>query len=156
MLPVPIITKEVQMRVGLIGVGNMGRALADRLVDEGHSLALWNRTPEKAAGILGTVQCQTPAEVVEKSEVIISILANDTAIDAVYGGGSGICAGSLAGKVVVEMCTTAPETTTKLERDVTARGGLFLECPVGGTIGPARDGQLLGLAGGSPAAFDAA
>lgn len=144
------------MHVGLIGVGKMGRAIADRLVDQGHTVALWNRTPQKARGILGTVACETPAAVVGTSHVILSILANDAAIDTVYGGAGGLCSVSLAGKVIVEMCTTSPDKTMALEDMVTARGGLFLECPVGGTIGPAREGQLLGLAGGSTAAFRAA
>ncbi len=144
------------MRAGVIGIGNMGRALTERLVEQGHEVAIWNRTPEKAQGIAGTELCATPAEVVGKSDVILSILANDAAIGAVYGGDTGLCSADLAGKVLVEMCTTSPEMTRDLEARVTESGGLFLECPVGGTIGPARDGQLLGLAGGTDAAFAAA
>ena len=143
------------MHVGLVGVGNMGRAIADRLVDEGHKVYLWNRTAEKAAGILGTVQCDSPAAVVARADVIISILANDAAIDAVYHTAQGLCSTSLDGKLIIEMCTTAPQTSVRLEKDVTDRGGQFLECPVGGTIAPARAGQLLGLAGGTDAAFRA-
>lgn len=144
------------MRVGLIGVGNMGRAIAEQLVEQGHSPLIWNRTASKAQGIAGTEVADSPAAVAAGTDVIISILANDTAIDVAYRGDAGLCAADLTGKVVVEMCTTAPQTTQTLEAEVTARGGLFLECPVGGTIGPARAGQLLGLAGGSDAAFTAA
>ncbi|MDA9865455.1 NAD(P)-dependent oxidoreductase [bacterium] len=144
------------MRAGVIGIGNMGRGIAARLIDQGHEVAIWNRTPEKAQGIAGTDLCATPAEVVAKADVILSILANDAAIDAVYGGDTGLCSATLAGKVLVEMCTTSPETTRDLEVRVTDGGGLFLECPVGGTIGPAREGKLLGLAGGTDAAFVAA
>lgn len=143
------------MHVGLVGVGNMGRAIADRLVDEGHKVYLWNRTAEKAAGILGTVQCDSPAAVVARADVIISILANNAAIDAVYHADQGLCSTSLDGKLIIEMCTTTPQTSVRLEKDVTDRGGQFLECPVGGTIAPARAGQLLGLAGGTDAAFRA-
>ena len=144
------------MRIGVIGVGRMGRAVAERLAERGHALALWNRSPEKARGIAGAEVLASPADVVAKADVVLSVLANDAAIEAVYFGEGGLCAADLSGSVVVEMCTTLPERTQALERAVTERGGLFLECPMGGTIGPARDGQLLGLAGGSAAAFDAA
>ena len=144
------------MRAGVIGIGNMGRGIAERLVEQGHEVAIWNRTPEKAQGMTGTELCSTPAEVVGKSDVILSILANDAAIGAVYGGDTGLCSADLAGKVLVEMCTTSPDMTRDLEARVTKSGGLFLECPVGGTIGPARDGKLLGMAGGTGAAFAAA
>lgn len=143
------------MQVGLVGVGNMGRAIADRLVNEGHKVFLWNRTAEKAAGILGTVQCESPAAVVARADVIISILANDAAMNVVYHADHGLCSSSLDGKLIIEMCTTGPATSVQLEADVTRRGGQFLECPVGGTIAPARAGQLLGLAGGTDAAFKA-
>jgi len=144
------------MKVGVIGIGNMGRAIADRLVEQGHEVSVWNRTTEKAAEVQGAKVQDNPAAVVEQSAVIISILANDAAIDAVFFADDGICSGNLAGKVVVEMCTTSPEQTKLLETSVAAKDGLFLECPVGGTIGPARAGQLLGLAGGTEQAFDAA
>jgi 3-hydroxyisobutyrate dehydrogenase len=145
------------MRIGVLGVGNMGRAVVDRLVEQGQAPVLvWNRTAEKAAGIAGTEQVATPSALAEGADVVLSMLANDAAIEAAYFGPGGLCSGSLAGTVVVEMCTTSPERTQALEAAVTAKGGLFLECPVGGTIGPARAGTLLGLAGGSEAAFAAA
>lgn len=144
------------MRIGLIGVGNMGRAIAERLLDCGYDLAVWNRTRAKAEAVDGATVCDTPASVAAASEVVISILANDAAIETAYGGDGGLCSGSLAGRTIVEMCTTSAETARALDRRVAAAGGQFLECPVGGTIGPARAGQLLGLAGGSAAAYAAA
>lgn len=144
------------MIIGLVGVGNMGRAIAERLVERGHELLLWNRTAAKAEGIEGAKPCKTPAEVGAGADVVLSILTNDEAIAAVYSGPGGLCSTDLSGTTVVEMCTTSPERTIALEAEVKRCGGLFLECPVGGTIGPARAGQLLGLAGGSDEAFAAA
>lgn len=134
----------------------MGRPIAEHLSEVGETLLLWNRTPDKAQGIANSAVAPTPRAVAEGSEVILSILANDAAVDAVYHGANGLLNGNLTGKVIVEMCTTSPETVKALERDVTARGGLFLECPVSGNVVPARSGQLMGLAGGTTAAFDAA
>lgn len=144
------------MTTAVIGLGNMGRAIAERLADEGETLAVWNRTPGKAAGIAGATEMATPLAAAQAATVTISVLANDAAIEAAYFGPGGICTGDLSGRTIVELCTTSPETAERLEREVAAKGGQFLECPVGGTIGPARDGALLGLAGGSDAAFAAA
>ncbi|MDE0113601.1 MAG: NAD(P)-dependent oxidoreductase [Albidovulum sp.] len=142
--------------IGLIGLGNMGRAIAERLIDDGAELVVWNRSPEKIVDLEGVRVAKSPSEVAVSSRVTLSVLANDAAIKDVYFGGGGILSENLAGRVVVEMCTTSPERTESLEAEVERRGGQFLECPVGGTIGPARQGRLLGLAGGKPAAFEAA
>ena len=144
------------MRIGILGVGNMGAAVAERLVELGHRPLLWNRTAARAEAVAGAEVAATPADVAAGSDVVLSLLANDDAIAAAYFGPGGLCSGTLAGTCIVEMCTTSPERTRTLEARVTEAGGLFLECPVGGTIGPARNGQLLGLAGGSDAAFAAA
>ncbi len=142
--------------IGIIGLGNMGRAIAERLIEEGQALCVWNRSPGKAAGLENTQLAATPADLAADCRVILSVLANDAAIAAVYEGEGGLLSADLAGRVVVEMCTTSPEQSAALAARVEARGGLFLECPVGGTIGPARAGKLLGLAGGRAEAFAAA
>jgi 3-hydroxyisobutyrate dehydrogenase len=144
------------MKIGIVGIGNMGRCIAERLAEEGETLILWNRSPEKAQGIDRATVAATPKELARQADVIICVLANDTAINAAYYGADGLLAQDLTGKVVIELCTTSPETVMALEKDVVAKGGLFLECPVGGNVVPARSGQLMGLAGGSDAAFAAA
>jgi 3-hydroxyisobutyrate dehydrogenase len=77
------------------------------------------------------------------------MLLNADAIDAVYRGPNGILSADLSGKTVIDMSTVMPETEEGLARDIAGRGGRFVECPVGGTVGPAREGKLIGLAGGS-------
>jgi len=141
--------------IGVIGLGNMGYAVAKRLLAEGESLTVWNRTNSKADGLDGVTVAATPAEVVAASDVIISILANDSATQSVYFDENGILSTTLKDKVIVEMCTTAPSRAAELEQAVVGKQGLFLECPVGGTIGPALEGKLLGLAGGTNEAFAA-
>lgn len=143
------------MTIGIVGLGNMGRAMAERLEEQGQDLAVWNRTSGRAEGLAARV-CDSPRAVVDNAGIILSMLADDAAIEAVYSGDQGLCTGPLKGRVIVEMSTTSPETAEALERRVSEQGGLFLECPVGGTVGPARQGQLLALAGGSPDAFEKA
>lgn len=144
------------MKIGVLGIGNMGRAMAERLIAVGEAPLLWNRTRDKAEAVVGASVADTPAAVAQDSDVVISALGNDAAIETAYFGPNGLQSAPLGGTVVVETCTTSPETARRLDVEVTGAGGLFLECPVGGTIGPAREGALLGLAGGSDAAFAAA
>lgn len=139
--------------IGILGLGNMGHAIAQRLSKQGETLTVWNRTAGKADGLNNTTVAATPVEVVQSSDIILSVLANDAATQSVYFGKDGIIDSSLSGKVVVEMCTMAPGRSKQLEAAVVEKDGLYLECPVGGTIGPALEGKLLGLAGGSEAAF---
>lgn len=144
------------MTIGIIGIGNMGRPIAEHLSDSGETLALWNRTPAKAEGIHNSFVMDSPRAVAEACDVILSVLADDRAIDAAYRGPGGLLTADLTGKVIVELCTTSPETVVTLEQEVEAKGGLFLECPVSGNVVPARSGQLMGLVGGKQAALDQA
>lgn len=143
------------MKVGIAGLGNMGRAIAERLEEEGVSLVVWNRSPGKAEGLAAKV-ADTPADLARDADIVLSVLANDAATDQVYFGPDGFLAGDLAGTLIVEFCTQSPERSQALAQAVTEAGGAYLECPVGGTVAPARAGKLLGLAGGSAGDFERA
>ena len=84
------------------------------------------------------------------------MLIDDAALAEVYQGAEGLLGAALAGKSIVEMSTVRPDTVVVLAKKVRDAGGAFLECPVGGTIAPARSGKLLGMAGGDPADFERA
>jgi 3-hydroxyisobutyrate dehydrogenase len=144
------------MTIGIVGIGNMGRPIAEHLSEVGETLVIWNRTASKAQGIAGSTVVETPRKVADSAKIILSILADDRALEAAYHSPGGILEANLSGKTVIEFCTTSPETVIELEQAVEARGGLFLECPVSGNVVPARSGQLMGLAGGKQAAFDSA
>jgi 3-hydroxyisobutyrate dehydrogenase len=137
-------------RIGIAGLGRMGSAMAERLMERGHALTVWNRTPEKAGPLVerGAAAAASPAALAGASEVILTILSDAAAIEGVYGGPEGVLSTDLTGRTVLEMSTVRPETQMALAGRVRARGGAHLECPVGGTTGPARQGRLLGVAGG--------
>lgn len=138
------------MRIGVAGLGRMGSAIARRLMDCGHALTVWNRTPGRAAPLVaaGAREAATPAELAAEVEAVLTILTDASAIAAVYDGPEGLLAGARPGTLFVEMSTVRPETEIALAARVAAAGGVFVECPVGGTVGPASQGKLLGLAGG--------
>lgn len=143
------------MRVGVAGLGRMGSAIAARLMDVGHEVTVWNRTPAKLEPLAaaGAKVAATPAELAGKVEAIVTILTNRDAIAAVYDHAAGLLSGDVKGKLVIEMSTVQPETEIALAEKVRAKGATFVECPVGGTVGPAREGKLLGVAGGTAEDF---
>ena len=143
------------MNVGLVGLGRMGAAMGERLIDVGHHLTVWNRSASKAAGVTarGAQLAASPAGVVAASEITLTILTDAKAIEAVYDGTGGLLSGEIGRKLFVDMSTVAPETTRALATRVRAKGAAFVECPVGGTVGPAREGKLLGMAGGNAEDF---
>jgi 3-hydroxyisobutyrate dehydrogenase len=140
------------MQIGVAGLGKMGAAMAQRLIEVGHAVTVWNRSADKAKPLVeaGAVAAATPAELAERSEVVVSVLTDAAAIDAVYLGSSGLLAGNVRGKLFIEMSTVQPQTEVALMAKVRAHDAAFVECPVGGSTGPARQGKLIGLMGAEP------
>jgi 3-hydroxyisobutyrate dehydrogenase len=143
------------MRIGVAGLGRMGSAIAARLIDVGHQVTVWNRSADKVKPLVaaGAKQAATPAALAGPVDAVITILTDREAIAAVYEGPTGLLAAEVNGKLFIEMSTVQPETEIALDEKVQAKGAAFVECPVGGTVGPAREGKLLGVAGAMPADF---
>jgi 3-hydroxyisobutyrate dehydrogenase len=141
------------MKVAVAGIGAMGAAVAARLIEMGHEVAVWNRTPQKARPLAdaGAKVAASPAELAAACEAVITLLTDGAAIDAVYSGPNGLLSGNVKGKLFIEMSTVAPKVETDLAPKVRAKGAALVECPVGGSTTPARTGKLLGLMGAEPA-----
>jgi len=141
------------MKIGIAGTGRMGTAIGMRLMELGHTLAVWNRTAEKTKGLeaAGANAMASPAAISADSDAVITILSDVAAIDTVYNGRQGLLTGNVRDKLFIEMSTVRPEVETALEARVKQKGATLVECPVGGTTGPARDGKLFGFAGGTEA-----
>lgn len=141
------------MKIGVAGIGRMGAAISERLLKHGHQVTVWNRTASKAEALTvhGARVAATPAELAQSADIILSILTDATAIGAAYEGPEGLLSGRVAGKLFVEMSTVRPDTQRALQNRIKARNAAMIDCPVGGTTGPARDGKLLGFVGGEAA-----
>jgi len=139
------------MKMGVAGIGKMGAAIAARLIEIGHEVTVWNRTADKAKSVAGATVAATPAALAQKAEAVITMLTDATALDAVYNGRSGLLDGDVAGKLFIDMSTVLPATEVTLASAVRAKGAAFVESPVGGSTGPARQGKLIGLVGAEPA-----
>lgn len=146
------------MRIGVAGLGRMGSAIAQRLIEVGHEVSVWNRSIEKARPLadLGADIASSQKDLAQRVDTIITVLTDADAIARVFGGEDGLLAGPVDGKLFIEMSTVQPATEQALAERVLARGAALLECPVGGTVGPALSGKLLGFAGGNQADFDRA
>jgi len=134
------------MKIGVAGMGKMGAAIAARLASVGHDVAVWNRTPEKARAT-GLKMEQTPAELAAASDAVVSIVADAAAVNSVYAQ----MLPAMRGRLFIEMSTVRPEVSKALADKVRSAGGALVECPVGGTTGPAKEGKLFGFVGGEAA-----
>jgi 3-hydroxyisobutyrate dehydrogenase len=143
------------MNIGVAGLGRMGSAIAARLMNVGHKVTVWNRTPEKIKplAVAGAAIAADPAELAAGVETIITVLMDSASLAAVYEGPRGLLTSAVTDKLFIDISTVEPETVIAIAKNVHARGGMFIDCPVGGTVGPAREGKLLGMAGGPEADF---
>lgn len=131
----------------------MGSSIAQRLMSVGHEVGVWNRNSAKTKSLTdaGAKLFANPADLVDGCEATIIMLLNDAATEAVYRAPDGILKAKLAGKLVIDMSTIRPDTMRANGSAVLQQGAAFVECPVGGSTAPAREGKLLGLVGGSKA-----
>src|SRR6202021_325980 len=139
------------MKVGVCGTGRMGAAIAQRLIAVGHEVGVWNRDTTKTEPLVGAgaKAFASPAALVEGCDAVVVMLLNDAATEAVYRGTNGLLTAKLAGKLVIDMSTIRPDTMTSVGDAVTKLGAGFVECPVGGSTGPAKEGKLFGFVGGT-------
>jgi 3-hydroxyisobutyrate dehydrogenase len=146
------------MHVGIAGIGRMGSNIGQRLMECGEKLSVWNRSPDKTKPLaeLGAGVTQTPADLAATADVVITILTNADAIDAVYNGPNGLLSGNVKGKLFIEMSTVPPEAQVALAAKVRVKGAGYVECPVSGSVIPARTGKLMGLMGADAADADRA
>lgn len=133
----------------------MGGGMAERLLDAKHEVYGWNRTRSKAErfGEKGMRVCDSPREVAEKSELVITMVTDNAALTAVLEGDRGLLAGLGSGKIYAEMSTTAPLMVRKLAERVAQTGATLLDAPVLGSILTLKQGNLLVMVGGDPAAY---
>jgi 3-hydroxyisobutyrate dehydrogenase len=143
--------------VAFLGLGVMGGGMAGRLIDQGFSVTVWNRTHERATAWLGargpaagpTRVATSPRRAVEGADVVVSMVADDAASRAVWLGPEGVLAGARPGAVFIESSTVSPAWIEELAVRSTEAGHSLLDAPVTGSRTQAEAGQLLFLVGGA-------
>jgi 3-hydroxyisobutyrate dehydrogenase-like beta-hydroxyacid dehydrogenase len=136
---------------GFVGLGAMGSRMASRLPDAGHELTVWNRTAEKATPLAeaGAAVAATPAEAVRAAEVVVIMVSDPEALEAVTEGSEGVLSGLSEGATVIQMSTVGPPAVERLAQLLPA--GSLLDAPVLGSISEAEEGTLNIFAGGPEA-----
>jgi 3-hydroxyisobutyrate dehydrogenase-like beta-hydroxyacid dehydrogenase len=137
--------------VGFIGLGAMGSRMARRLVDAGHQLTVWNRTAERAEPLAGAgaAVAATPAEAARTAEVVVIMVRDPDALEAVTERSEGVVSGLSEGATVIQMSTVGPPAVERLAQLLPA--GSLLDAPVLGSISEAEGGTLNIFAGGPEA-----
>lgn len=144
------------MKIGFIGTGVMGNAIAQNLLKAHHQLWVYNRTKSKTDNLvaLGATWCTTPQAVTEQAEIIFTMLGFPQDVEQVYFQENGIFKAQVQGKIIVDMTTSKPTLAQKIAATGQAAGAQVLDAPVsGGDVG-AKNGTLTIMVGGQQATFD--
>lgn len=139
--------------VGVLGIGRMGAAMARAIHAADHDLVLWNRSAPAAdalAAELGARVAATPAQVAASASVCITMLADGPAVDAVYGGPTGLVAGAGPHTILVDASTVPPSVLRGHEAAIRATAAGVLDAPVSGSVATATAGKLTLMVGGTP------
>ena len=143
------------MSVGFIGLGNLGKAIANRLVSEGVKLTVWNRSKQNARDF-GVPLAESPAAVVSSADITFLCLADSNAVKAVLESPGGILSTDCAGKIIIDTTTNHFNSVLQFHRHLSERGGSYLEAPVLGSIIPASQGNLTVLVSGDIKSYETA
>lgn len=139
------------MRIAFLGLGRMGRAMAGHLLDEGHQLTVWNRSPGKAGDLVarGATEASSPADAVQQAQAVVLMLAGPDSVHEVLLGPHGVTGAAAAGTLVVDSSTIGPGAARASGAGLAEAGLRYVEAPVLGSVQPARDGTLTVIAGGT-------
>lgn len=143
-------------KIAFIGTGVMGASMAGHLLDAGYPLVVYNRTKEKAAGLVakGAVWKDSPGEAAEWADIVITILGYPKDVESVYLGEGGIVSKLKSGGVAIDMTTSSPKLAKSIYEEGQRRGIGILDAPVsGGDLG-AREARLSIMVGGEAELFE--
>ncbi len=145
-------------RIGFIGLGTMGAAMAANLRRAEYQVAVWNRTPGRAADLvaLGVREESTAAGVARVSDVVVVCVSDTPDVESVLFGRDGVASGLAAGGLVIDCSTIAPGTTAGFAARLAETGIGFVDAPVSGGSEGARNATLTIFVGGEPDAFERA
>lgn len=143
------------MQLGFIGLGHLGRAIAGRLVECGHELSVWNRTPGKTEGLQAHVQ-ESAAAVADNADIIHLCLFDSAGVRQVLSGENGLLRGAVTGKIIIDHSTNHFGEVLAFHELCAQAGAQYLEAPVLGSVVPAQKGLLTVLVSGDKATYNTA
>jgi len=149
---------DTNLKLGWIGLGNMGNPMVRNLLKAGFEVAVFNRTKDKETPLIeaGATSANSPQELMENCDVVLTMLSNDAAVKEIFEGNSGLLSKEYPGKIVINMSTVSPETSRYLASNCNKHQIGFIDAPVSGSVKPAQEGSLVILVGGSTENYELA
>ena len=140
-----------KMKIGWVGLGTMGIPMVRNLLNKGFSVCVYNRTREKEKELikLGASSARSLQHLSQISDVVITMVTDDEAVEQVYNGSNGLLADPSRNILMIDMSTVGTQISKKLAKDCSNKGVRFLEAKVSGSVKPAEEGQLVIMAGGA-------
>lgn len=147
-----------RLKIGWVGLGNMGRPMAFNILKAGYELTVFNRSKDKEQELVaaGASSANSLQELASHCDIVFTMLSDDSAVKSVYSDTDGLLSGSRPGALMIDMSTVAPETSRHLSTLCSNKQVSFLDAPVSGSVQPARDGKLIILVGGDAQDFEKA
>ena len=144
------------MKIGFVGLGDMGQAIVPRLLAAGHTVTGWNRTREKAAPMfkLGMLWADSPREVARESEIVFSIVTDSAAVRSLALGENGIIAGLRKDTVYLDMSTIDPDDSRAVAAEFAKADLTMMDAPISGTTLTLAKGNASLMVAGDKAAFE--
>lgn len=144
------------IRIGWIGLGNMGIPMAGQLLKADYDVTVYNRNKEKEASLknIGADIASTPLVLIEKTDVVFVMVSDDKAIEEIFNGENGLLKTNLSGKFIINMSTVSPSISKEMAKACKEKGNEYLDAPVSGSVKQAETGQLVIMVGGNEQAFE--
>lgn len=140
------------MKIGFIGLGNLGQAICKRLSDVGETLIVYNRNKEKIEN-LPYEKVDTPRELLLKSDVIFMCLFDSDAVSHILSRENGLLCDEIKGKTIIDLTTNDYKDVLEFHDAINSMGGNYLENPVFGSVAPALKGELTVVSSGKEEIF---
>ena len=139
------------MKIGWIGLGNMGSPMSQRLISAGFPVTVYNRSKakEEALKLKGATVASTPRILMEQVDVIIIMVTDDQAIREIFTGDDGLLGTKTNGKIIINMSTVSPGISKEMASLCSQEGNHYLDAPVSGSVKQAEEGQLVIMVGGN-------
>lgn len=141
------------MAIGFIGLGNLGKAIANRLIAEGEDLIVWNRSKGKINGLKAKI-VDSPQQLIEETDILFLCLSDSNAVKSVLENGGGLLKADLTGKIIIDTTTNHFDSVMAFYRKVQEKGGSYIEAPVLGSVVPASSGNLAVLVSGDMKSYE--
>ena len=143
-------------QIGWIGLGKMGIPMVQNLIKATYPVMVYNRNHAKTEifSTQGVQVAESPAALFDSCDVVVLMIADDSAVEAVFNGLDGLFTSSATGKIIINMSTVSPAISNKMALLCTERGNDYIDAPVSGSVKQATDGSLVIMAGGAQKAFD--